>query len=237
MSEVPNGDTLDQNNQVNTPPAGSNTPPQNGESQPSSDLQNELERERSRAATALREKSDAEKRARDERVARLKAEKQLRALQGEGGDEAGSNSSANFGSSEEAMVRANAEKQIYALIASTSAYQQLLDKDSTLKDVILRNPLSLISEYIDAEDAAEQVQGYLDGRIQTNITTPPTPSSNAGSGDQQTPQNPPAPGAGNNATGKADDKYSAESIKQMSPEEWNKIPKDKRMKMLQGDFS
>ncbi len=233
----PNGDTPDQNKPQNAPGSGTDTPPKDGGSQPSGENENELERERARAATALKDKEAAEKRARDEKIARIRAEKELARLRGGSGsgDGSGDGSQTPSGNedAEEEVIRANAEKQVFALIAGTQSYQELLAKDPTLKEVLLRNPLSLISDYIDAEDAADQVKKYLDSRVQAGSGS--SSSSGAGDGGQTPPKDikPPKDGGSGGAT----PKYTAEQIRNMSPEEWSKIPKEQRAKMMQGDFS
>lgn len=237
MSEIPKGDTPTPGAQPGeTPPAGGDTPPQNGGSYtPPGDPKNELEREKARAATAQQRADDAEKRARDERIARIKAEKQLKALQGGAADDGQGNQPPASGAedAEGQIVKANAEKNVYALVASNQAYQQLVEKDPTLKEVLLRNPLSLISEYIDAEDAAEQVKKFLDSRLQastdTSTSTPPT--------QPQQPKDVTPPGGGGTPPGGTGSKYTADSIRSMSPADWAKIPKEERMKMMQGNFN
>lgn len=222
--EKPNGDTPDQNKKPETPGSGTDTPPNKGGSSSADEQKNEVERERARAATALKDKEDAENRARTERIARIKAEKALAALGGGAGSGDGGGSAAPA-STEEQNVRNDAEKRVFALVASTPAYQDVFTKDQTLKDIVLRNPLALISEYIDAEDAVDQIKKYLDTRLTTvaPVKAPETPST----------QNPPAPGAGGGKESQTT--YSAEAIRSMSPDQWMKIPQEIREKILRGE--
>lgn len=233
----PNGDTLPPKDE-NQKPAGSdgNTPPNNGSSpDPIEELKNQVEREKARAATAQQTAETAEKRARDERILRINAEKKLKALSGAGdggnGAPAG-DGQVNANDSEAEVERLNAEKGIANLIMMTPEYQALLQKDVTLKEVLLSNPLSLITEYIDAEDAVDQIKKKLDKRLAPadGGNTPPA------GGDGK-----PAPKAGDVPPPSSDSvemkgSVSPDAAVKMSAAEWDKIPKEQRRKMLLGEF-
>ena len=226
-----NGDTpLDEKDQK---PAGgqSDTPPANGTPpDPIEELKNQVKREEARATTALQGQATAEKKARDERILRINAEKKLKALSGAGGEEGKDKPAApgtvNADDSEAEMERLNAEKGIANLIMLTPDYQALLQKDPTLKEVLVNNPLSLISEYIDAEDAVDQIKKKLDSRISAGGAPAPKDGAPA-------PKDVPAP-SGDSVEMKGSVTPTAAS--KMSPQEWAKLPKAERQKMLSGEF-
>lgn len=229
-----NGDTLNDAKNPETPGASANTPP-NGGSQPSGDqTQNEVEREKARAATAQRERDeavqDAKKARREARIANQK----LAALAGANGDGGeGGQPAPQAGSAEAAVVQARAERRVVGLVAGEAKYQELLASDPTLKELLLNNPLSLIKNYIDEEDAVEQVQEYLDRRLSTRAQAPaPAPSAPA-----PQPNNQEIPKPGSTPAGGGETVYTAEKIRSMSAEEWMKIPVEKRQRMMRGDFS
>lgn len=227
----PNGDTLDGAKKPETPGAPANTPP-NGQSQPSGDDKNEVERANARAATAQQAEADAKKDAREARRALKIAEAKLAAKggDGDGGDDgANPGGSPAPGSAEAQVVQARAESRIARLIASDPRYSELTAKDATLKDILYRNPLSLIPNYIDEDDAVEQVQEYLDGKLSPAAPAPAPATTEA---QREVPK----PG-GEPAGGAAQPKYTAESIRNMPAAEWIKIPVEQRQKMMRGDFS
>lgn len=225
--ENPNGDTPDQKKDQKPAGTGTDTPPASGSSpDPVEELKNQVTREQARAATALKDKEDADKRARNEKILRIRAEKALKAATSGSGD--GNNPPAagsEVNDLEEEQVRLEAEKGIFGLLAGTSAYNELLSKDPTLKEVLLTNPLSLIREYIDPEDAVDQIKKKLDDRVQSlSSSTPP-------SGDGKKDVVPPKDG-GVEMKGSITPKQATT----MSPDEWAKLPKEQRLKMLQGEF-
>jgi uncharacterized phage infection (PIP) family protein YhgE len=63
---------------------------------------------------------------------------------------------------EEALV---ARIAIQNLLIGNPQYQKLLEKDITLKTILIKNPLALISDWLDAEDAVTQVKDYLDKQL------------------------------------------------------------------------
>ena len=231
-----NGDTLPPASEQTPPAAGEgNTPP---EKVPTlEELKNEVARVSAIASTAQKTAEDAKKDARTERINRIKAEKELQRLKGDGSGDGGNGSQPPSGgsSAEEEIEKANAEKGIFALLAGDQSYRELLEKDVTLKDILIKNPLSLISEYIDSEDAVDQVKSYLDNRLQAiKGNTPPAPPAGGtppAGGEPPKPGNPPRGGDGSGL------KYSADQIRNMSPDQWAKIPKEERQRMMQGEFN
>lgn len=191
-------------------------------------LKNEVEREKARAATALKEKDAAEVNARNEKVARINAEKRLKALvgQGEGADATPPAGPINSGN-EDALEQMKAEKGIANLLFLTPEYQELLKGNQVLRDVLTSNPLSLIREYIDAEDAVDQVRKKLDAYR----AAPATPPAGA-------QVEPPTPGAVPPVGGSIPMKgtITPQQAAAMSPADWAKLPVETRTKIMQGEF-
>lgn len=235
MSES-NGDTLKDAQNPETPGASANTPP-NGGSQPSGDqAQNEVEREKARAATAQRERDEALQEAKKSRREIKILNQKLAALAGtgdEGGD--GGSQTPPSGNTEAIVVQARAERRVVGLVAGDAKYTELLASDPTLKDILLNNPLSIIKNYIDEDDAVEQVQDYLDRRLASRATTTPAPAQATPPAQDATGKDIPRPGTAPANGGVM--RYSAEQIKNMPASEWMKIPAEQRQKMMQGDFS
>ena len=83
------------------------------------------------------------------------------------------------------------EKGVFKNFIKNPKYQKLLDQDKTLADLLDRNPMALLEETpADAEDAINQLESILDGKLPTIPAGPtgedtPPPAPNAG------PANPP----------------------------------------------
>lgn len=230
----PIGDTLPPKDEGQTP-AGSegNTPPNGSSPDPIEELKNQVEREKARAATAQQAAETAQANLRNEKIKRINAERKLAELgssdNGEGSNNTGTGA-VKANDNEAEMERLNAEKGIANLIMLNPDYQGLLQKDATLKEVLLNNPLSLISEYIDAEDAVDQIKKKLDTRLATSSndgSTPPAPSQAPKAGDVPPPSSDSIELKGN---------VSPDAATKMSPAEWEKLPKEQRQKMLLGEF-
>ena len=74
--------------------------------------------------------------------------------------------------SDEKDVRTAARIGIQNLFIGNPAYQKLLEKDITLREVVKNNPLALIGDYLDAEDAIEQMKDKLDEIVSSSIVQP-----------------------------------------------------------------
>lgn len=61
--------------------------------------------------------------------------------------------------------KARMESEILRTVYSNADYRKVLDADPTLKKIIESNPLALIKNPLDAEDAAMQIQNLLDERV------------------------------------------------------------------------
>lgn len=222
METIPQADTLDEAKKAETPAASTNTPA-NGTSPAPSDLENELERERARASTAQRERDEAVREARD---ARRKLKIALQ--QPSGSDDDNKDDKGRGGNTAEAeVVQARAERRVMGMVIGDAKYQDLLAGDPTLRDLMLRNPLSFIGEFIDEDDAVEQVQDYLDKRLAAKAPAPVQ--------KKEETKDVPKPGAAPAAGGTM--RYTPEQLKNMSPDEYARIPKEERMKMMKGELS
>jgi hypothetical protein len=232
MSEIKPGDTLvTPANQPPTDRGKPNTPPASVPD-PVEELKNEVAREKARAATALQE--TAEKRTRDERILRINAEKKLKALGAGGkGDDAPPAGTVNAEEGEAEVERLNAEKGIANLLMMTPEYQALLQKDETLKEVLLSNPLSLISDYIDAEDAVDQIKKKLDKRIASSTGKPAVPPADGDGKPAPKPGDVPPPSS---ETVEMKGNITPDAAVKMSPEEWSKLPAEQKQKLLLGEF-
>jgi len=98
----------------------------------------------------------------------------------------------------EQETRLKARVAIQQLIIDNPKYQEVVDKDITLKQVLKKNPFALIGEYLDAEDAADQMKDILDERV-TSLAAQPEgePKKDEGKkfnvGPIQPGETPPAP--------------------------------------------
>ena len=230
MSES-NADTLDEHgNPVKPTGAPANTPANGGSSDPIEELKNKADRAEARAATAQQAQEVAEKKARNEKILRIAADRKLAALAG-GGDgaaaAAAAASASNAGDDEATTERLKAEKGIANLLMLNPEYQELLKKDETLKDVMLNNPLSLLTEYIDAEDAVEQIQKKLNKRLETPVSIAPV-------GKKPGEQELHAPSNTNSIELKGS--ITPEKAAAMSAQDWSKLPKEQRDRMKKGEF-
>lgn len=64
-----------------------------------------------------------------------------------------------------ALTQEKAKRMIAETIAYNSNYWELVNKDETLRHILKTNPLSLVNEYYDAEDAVIQIEDFLAKRI------------------------------------------------------------------------
>lgn len=112
--------------------------------------------------------SQADRRARTEKIARIKLERTLKKIREEG------TIPPEFEELEtppEREEKLKAKIMIQDLIMSNSDYLELLNRDITLKEVIKNNPFALLTEWLDAEDATAQIQEKLDNRL-TSLVQP-----------------------------------------------------------------
>jgi len=112
-------------------------------------------------ATDLQRQAD--KKTREEKIARQKVEIQLKKIQS---GEAYIPSEVPEGeTATEREIRLEARIGIQNLILETPEYQELLKQDITLREVIKNNPFAIIGDYFDAQDAVEQLKEKLEQRL------------------------------------------------------------------------
>ncbi|RLJ01993.1 MAG: hypothetical protein DRP11_03590 [Candidatus Aenigmatarchaeota archaeon] len=154
---------------------GEATPQEGGESTPQTqteeegvtssqkvaELQAEIERLRKEIEHARNMQSIADKKAREERKARLKLEKELKKIrEGRVSEEEPLSTEP-----EEAVNKAIVKGRIAELLLRNPNYQKVVDQDPTLKEVLLTNPMALVEEAVDVEDAVEQIQEKIEKRL------------------------------------------------------------------------
>jgi len=164
-------------NEEETPQAdtGEATPQEGGESTPQTpteedgatssqkvaELQAELERLQKEVEHARNMQSIADKKAKEERRARIKLEKELKKIQrGEVSEEI---SGEEYSSSE--LNKDIVKGRVAELLLRNQEYQKVLDKDPTLKDVLLTNPLALVEDAVDEEDVVDQIREKIEKRL------------------------------------------------------------------------
>lgn len=106
--------------------------------------------------------SQADKKARMEKLERLKIEKELKRIQS---GEIPTFSVETEETPIEIEERFKARIGIQNLFLANPEYQELLKQDITLREVIKNNPFAIVSDWIDSEDAIAQMKDYLDSRI------------------------------------------------------------------------
>jgi len=127
------------------------------------ELQAEVERLTKEIKQAQVLQSQADKKARIEKIEKQKIEKQLKRIQS--GEEYIPPEIPEGETTVERELRLEARIGIQNLILENSEYQELLKKDITLREVLKNNPFALIGEYFDAQDAVEQIKEKLDDRV------------------------------------------------------------------------
>ena len=93
----------------------------------------------------------------------------------------------------EAQAVATVKSQVASAIISSPKYAPLLQKNPTLAKVLAKNPLDILDrdEFIDEQDATNQVLDYLDGEIQAlNDATVAQPAAVIPSAPAPKPINP-----------------------------------------------
>lgn len=136
-------------------------------------------------------------------------------------------SSIDYSEDEKKSIMDTAERKVLNLIAFEPKYQDVLSKDQTLKDIISRNPLALITEFIDAEDAVEQIKEMLDGRV-----SQAAPSGDGGSKPNPQEGGDPTPGPGGESSKNV---LTPEQAAKMSNAEYAKLSPEVRRKLKEGE--
>jgi len=179
-------------NEEETPQAdtGEATPQEGGESTPQTpteedgatssqkvaELQAELERLRKEVEHARNMQSIADKKAKEERRARIRLEKELKKIQrGEVSEEISGEEYSSPGLNKDIVKGRVAE-----LLLRNQEYQKVLEKDPTLKDVLLTNPLALVEDAVDEEDVVDQIKEKIEKRLTDIEKSEPATKKEAG---------------------------------------------------------
>jgi len=138
-----------------------------GESTPSDkkvvELEAQVEELTKKFQQAQTLQSQADKKARVERLERAKVERELeRIKRGEISIPPEETIEETWAEKEMKLV---ARIGIQNLIMTNPEYLELLKQDLTLKEVIKNNPFAIIPEWIDSEDVVSQMKDYLDSRL------------------------------------------------------------------------
>lgn len=140
-------------------PAGEPTPPEEKVTK----LEGEVDTLTKELEQTKTLQSQADKKARTEKIERIKIEKQLKRIQS--GEVTIPPEVPEGETADEREIRLTARIGIQNLILENPEYQELLKQDVTLKEVLKNNPFALIGEYLDTEDAVEQIKEKLDDRV------------------------------------------------------------------------
>jgi len=130
-------------------------------SQKVAELQAELERLRKEVEHARNMQSIADKKAREERRARLKLEKEIKRIR-EGKVEEGEPSSTE---PEEGISKIAVRGRVAEMLLRNPDYQKVVEQDPTLKEVLLTNPMALVEDALDVEDAVDQIRERIEKRL------------------------------------------------------------------------
>jgi len=128
-------------------------------------LQAELEQTKTQIKMYRDLQASADKKARLEKIERQKLERELRRIQvGEAPLMPEMNQEISVSNMEQKVLVKGA---VADMILRNPEYQIVLDKDTTLKEVLLTNPLALVGEAYDTEDALAQIKEKLDIRVES----------------------------------------------------------------------
>ena len=136
----------------------------------------ELDQTKADLAQARRLQAQADRRAERERVRRIRAEKRAGVSPSPEPDD---DNSPDNGSSEPnlAVEREKAQRLMYQKAYSDPKFRSVVESDPTLKHLIETNPLALVKDPVDAEDAVFQLEDLLQERIDTTPTPAAKPSA------------------------------------------------------------
>jgi len=173
-------------------PAGEPTPPENKEVV---ELKGKVEDLTKKLEDTQKLQSQADRKRREEKILREKIEEKLRKYRS--GEVSLDDEIPENETSTEKETRLEAKIGIQNLILDNPKYQEVLKKDITLKEVIKNNPFALIGEYLDTEDAVEQIREKLDERVTSLAQPKEEPKKGEGKqfevGPTQPGETPPSP--------------------------------------------
>lgn len=129
------------------------------------ELEGQVEDLTKKLEQAAKLQSQADRKARTEKVAREKLEATIEKIKaGEiPVEEIGREESPKTQVDEISHLRI--KNGVQKMILGSSQFQEVLKKDQTLKEIILKNPTALIEDYLDTEDAVEQIKDLLVKRV------------------------------------------------------------------------
>ena len=140
----------------------------------------------------------AQKQTRIEKIERKKLDKELKRIQL--GEDYIPPEEPEGENQQEREVRLKARIGIQGLILDNPDYQELIKQDVTLKEVLRNNPFALVGEYLDAEDAVEQIKEKLDERVSSlkiqKEKNQPKEDTEEGKGGEKFEVGPTQPGEG-----------------------------------------
>jgi len=143
-------------------PKGESTPPAE-ENKEVTELKGKVETLEKQLKEAQMLQSQADKKRKAEEKARKKLEDKLERIRS--GEISVEEEIPEGESSEDKETRLQVRIAVQNLILDNPDYQELLKQDITLKEVIRNNPLALVGEFLDAEDAVEQIRDKLEQRV------------------------------------------------------------------------
>jgi len=159
----------------------SGKPKEGAENDPSkivADLQSEVDTLKKQLELQKTLQSQADKKARIERIEKTKLEKQLKSIRE--GEDFVPPEVPEGETGVEREVRLEARVGIQNLILDKPEYQELIKQDITLKEVLRNNPFALIGDFFDAQDAVEQIKERLEERLSSLKTQPKEGESKKG---------------------------------------------------------
>ena len=145
-------------------PEGAATPPVDSEVK-IAELQGQVETLAKELAQQKTLQSQADRKARLEVIEKRKLEVELAKIRS--GEVEPPTGEVPGETSLERDIRLKAQIGIQNLILDNFDYQEVLRQDLTLKEVLKNNPFALIKEYIDEQDAIDQIKDMLDARVST----------------------------------------------------------------------
>ncbi len=129
-----------------------------------------VEQLKKNALQAQNMQSIADKKARIEKIERKRLERRLKKFQS--GDTTVPPEDFEGGTALEKEVRKDVRIGVQGLLLDKPEYQELIKRDKTLKEVLKNNPLALLEEYFDAEDAIEQITDKLNEMVSSSKPQP-----------------------------------------------------------------
>lgn len=135
------------------------------------ELEAELGQSRKETEQARRLQAQADRKARREKNLRLAAQRKAEGKDGHQDDDDESEGDEPEGLATDTVERERAELALQRASLNPK-YRELIDKNPALQRVLDRNPLALVDNPIDKEDAVYQLEDYLDGLLSKESPAP-----------------------------------------------------------------